>query len=142
MLGQERKDHGRILAPLSLVDGGGIGQHQFIQFGKIINDQPSVHFDPNFLVLGVNLADASQVAVEDFLIVVVAHLHHFVMEAVGGTTPYERFGLRIQGLLELPVQPVSADGAAIHGRQHLNIGDRIQLEARRDAIPAKLDYNL
>ena len=39
---EHRNDHYRVFCPLGFVNGGGIGKDDFIQFGDVITDRPSV----------------------------------------------------------------------------------------------------
>ena len=73
---QDGDDHYRELGALGLVDGGGVGQSDLVQFGVVILDFAAVEVDGKRAVFGIYGADVADVAVEDFLVVVVANLHH------------------------------------------------------------------
>ena len=78
MIHQDRHDHDRVLRALGFVDGRGIGQDKFVQFGDILGNRPAIEDDGQLPVLRIDGVDHADIAVKDFLFVVVPDLHDFV----------------------------------------------------------------
>ena len=74
-------------------------------------------------------------------VVVVAQLHHLVAAAKRALAARELGAprRRIEPLLQRAVERRGAELAAMHRRQHLDVGDRIEAEPRRDALGDQLD---
>ena len=85
----------------------------------------------------VEAADEADIAVENVLIVIVLDLHHLVAQAedlpVKRLLGFHRAG-GIEGRLQLLIQGVHSGRAAVHGRQHLHLAERVEAEALGDAL--------
>src|SRR5271166_4104708 len=119
VLRENRDDHGGIFGPLALVDGRGIGRNQ-----------------------NVELADIADVAVVDLLVIVVLDLHDLVPRGKGPAEALD-FPLagRIENGLELDVERASADPAAVHRAENLDVPDGIEPEPFGDAGLDQLQYS-
>ena len=76
VLGQCRHDHGPELATLRLVHAHGVGVEELVELGELVDHDPVVDANSHLVVHRVQRSDASHVAVEHVLIIVVANLHH------------------------------------------------------------------
>ncbi len=124
--------HGRrALAALALVHRDGVGQAQLVQVREVEGDHPVVEPDVDLLLLQVDALDAADVAVEDVLVVVVPELHHLVARPEEAGAPHHLRPPRVQGGLEDRVELSGADHAAVHGRDHLDVGPRVEPVAAR-----------
>jgi hypothetical protein len=65
VLGVDRDDGHGVLASLTLVDGHGVGEHQFVQLVKVVEDLSFIDLDSQFLLDVVDPNNATDVAVED-----------------------------------------------------------------------------
>ena len=54
-MGDNRKDHDRVLAPLGFVDGYGIGQDDLIEIRLVIRDPSPIEFDGHLSFLRIDL---------------------------------------------------------------------------------------
>ncbi len=82
MFHEQRNDTNRVFAALGFVDADGIGKGEFVQFAKLIGDAaPIIEPDGDGLASRTDGGDDATIAVEDFFILVVAHLKHFVASA-------------------------------------------------------------
>jgi hypothetical protein len=117
------------------LDRGRIGQHQLVQLADAIDHLPALEIDRQFALLQVEARDDTQVAVVDFLVVVVLDLHDLVAEAEGPTEPFDTdLARRVQRFLQLDIERASAKTAAVHWAQHLDVADWIKTEPLRDAF--------
>ena len=125
-------DHGGKFRSLAFVDADGVGGFDFVQFAEFVDHAASVEFDPRLPLLRVDGRNAPDIAVEDFLFVVVARLQDFVAhakfrpEALDLRTIGPR---RIERGLQGDVQFAYAEASAVHRREHLHVAHRIQSHA-------------
>lgn len=106
LLGGEGNDNVGKLGALGFVDGYGVGEGEFVQLAKVVEDVAAVQADGDGLFDGVDVCDLADVAVEDFFVVVVFGLDDFVAEAElpAATVHNGLIGLRgIEGVLEFVV---------------------------------------
>ena len=130
MLGAERNHHRGIFRSLAFMDRGRVGQRELIEFAKRIQHRATLNVDVHPPFFQVNVANASDVAVEHLFIIVVDLLEHFIARRIGPTKPLELRGrVGIELLLQRTVERARADEAAVPRREHLNIGNRIEPEA-------------
>jgi hypothetical protein len=73
--------------PLSLVDGNGIRQYNFVQIGKIIVHLPTIKQNGLFLSFPIDLHDPSDIAVEDLFVIVIPDLHNLVTNPKAPSLP-------------------------------------------------------
>lgn len=128
-----RDHHGWKLRALGLVDGDRVGRRNLIQLAVVVSHQPAVVADGNFLLDRIDLPDDADVAVENFLFVIVLGLDHLVARLESPSEPLGgRLALpgRVQGPLERRVQLAHSDRSAIHRAQHLDIPDGV------DSLPS------
>ena len=78
VLHRQRDDHRGELRALGLVDGDGVGQRDFVQFPKIVNDLALVELHPHLPLEGVDAQHVAQIPIKHLLVVVVLSLHDFV----------------------------------------------------------------
>ena len=86
--------------------------------------------------------DHADVAVEHALVVVVLELHDLVAAAVHAIAADELEATRharVQLVLQRLVECGRAELAAVHRREHLDAGDRVKAEPRRDPLGDQLD---
>ncbi len=147
MLGEDRDDDDRVLAPLGLVDGDRVSGEEFVKVGEVVLHEAFVHSHGELCGVAINRHDPPEVPVEDVLVVVVADLHHLVADAVEPPETLD-FGdhavavklelclgaLRVQGGLEFAVQVFDAADAAVHGGHHLDVLDGVELEGAWDLL--------
>lgn len=86
--------------------------------------------------------DFADIAVEDFFFVVIASLDDFIAGSkfdagAGDGRGVGEFG--IEGVLEDRVELPGAQGVAIHGAEHLDIGGVRGAEFARDAMDEEFD---
>src|SRR5215510_15777676 len=97
MLRDEGKNHRRIFRALALMNGGGIGQGELIEFPKGILDSPAVKVDVDGAFFQIDLRDAPDVALEHFFLVVVDMLEDFITRRI---RPAKALNLRGSGGIE------------------------------------------
>src|SRR5450631_2655947 len=124
-----RDHHRRKLGTLRLVDRNRVGQRDLIQLAVIVGHQPVIVSDEDLLLNRIDLFNCADVAVEDFLLIVVLSLNDFVANLEPESESF-RGGLglpgRVQGSLKYSIQFAHSDRAAVHWAQNLNVTDRIQ----------------
>ena len=116
------------------MDGRRVGRHHGVEFAEAIGHGPTVEADGQLTGVRVDVVDVTDVTIVHLLLVVVLDLHHLV---AGSEDPAEAFYLaiagRIQCSLQFDVQRTSADPAAVHGAENLDVPDRIQAETLRNS---------
>src|SRR5262245_35096516 len=133
MLGDEGNHYRWIFRALALMDRGGIGQRELIEFTIGILDLASLKLHVHHALLWVNLPNAADVAIKDLFVIVIDMLEHFIARGIGPAKALElRSGLGIELLLEGAIEGACADEPAIHGGEYLNIGNRIEAKALRN----------
>ena len=95
-------DHG-ILAPLAFVHRGRVGQIDLVEFGRFVLHQLIEKVDLDASLLAVDARDASQIAVENAFVVIVAQLHDLVAHAQRGSAALQRLAGWIDESLQLAV---------------------------------------
>ena len=137
MLGGHRHHHARILRALALMDRNGERMDQFVHFQKVVHHRRAVDADGEGLLQNIHARHAANVAVVDVFIVVVYRLHHLVAHA---EQPPAQLALRlalhtrIKRFLQQQVEIAHAHRAVVHGRQHLDVVQRIQLKLKRRPV--------
>src|SRR5215510_10014678 len=130
MLGDEGNHHRWIFRALALMDRGGIGQRQLIEFTSGILDLAPLKLHLHHTLVQVNLSNAADVAIEDLFVIVIDVLEYFIARGIGPAKALElRRGLGIELLLEDAIEGTRANEPAIHGGEHLNIGNGIEAKA-------------
>src|SRR4030081_3035108 len=94
VLGHHRDDDGGVLRALAFVNRRSIGRHQRIEFTKAVSSGRAVNAGRKLARLGVYIVDVADVAVINFLVVVVLDLHDLVAGCEG---PAEAFDLALAG---------------------------------------------
>src|SRR5262245_26635659 len=92
MLGEHRDYHRGIFRSLALVNGRRVGRHQHVQLAESISDGPAIEAHNDLARVGVNIVDVADIAVVDFLFVVVLDLHHLVAGGKGPAEPLDLAG--------------------------------------------------
>ena len=134
VLGQDRNDHGGILRALALVDGGGVGGNQRVKLAEAVGHRAPVEARHEFARLGIDVDDITDVAVVDFLVVVILDLHDLVAGRKGPAETLDlAFAGGVQRRLQFDVERTRADAAAVHRTEHLDVADRVQAETLGDA---------
>ena len=94
-----------IFRPLGFVDRGCVSWNEGIEFAEAICDGAPVEAGGELAVVRIDIVDVADVAVIDFLVVVVLDLHDLVARGEG---PAEAFDLalagRIEGRLQLDIE--------------------------------------
>src|SRR5271166_701145 len=142
VLRENRDDHGGIFGPLALADSRGVGRNQNVELAESVSDCPPVEAHRDFAGLRVDVADIANVAVVDLLVIVVLDLHDLVPRGKGPAEALD-FPLagRIENGLELDVERASADPAAVHRAENLDVPDGIEPEPFGDAGLDQLQYS-
>lgn len=125
MAGHEGQEDDGVFAALALVDAHGVGEGELADLRALVVDGRLSETDGE--VVGLELADVADVAVENMLLVVVLRLHDFVTETEGHNAVRVlglRGARRVEGGLEAAVEAVDAAVLAVHGREHLDIAER------------------
>src|ERR1700719_244470 len=92
MLTKHRDDYCGIFRSLALVNCRRVGWYQHIKLPKPVGYRSAVKAHGELCNVRVNIIDVADVAVVDFLVVVVFDLHHLV---AGGESPAEPLDLSI-----------------------------------------------
>ena len=129
----QRYDDG-IFRVLGLVNGGRIGQGQFIQLCSVILDQPVIELHRERPVLPIHLLNDADIAVEYFLLIVVLDLYDLVVLPVGHAAPGQVDWRWIESILQQDIQLSRTYGPPLHGRQHLNGAGRHMVGFRKSAL--------
>ena len=120
-------DNNRVLAALAFMDRTGVCEDQLIQFRCIIGYVAALKVHGQFPLIHVHTADESDIPIVDFLVVIVPDLHHLVMNPVLRPSAAQEDPCPVQGVLQSLIQVHGSDQAALHGRQYLDITDRIRM---------------
>ncbi len=134
--GQGDDDHGKFRA-LRFMDGDGISQRQFIELAELVSDETFIVLDTQFSLGGVDFCDVADVAIENFFIIIVLGLNDFIADAKDGAKFFHGRVLRPGGIelgLEAQVQFTNAEGAAVHGAEHLGIAHGMETEFFGNAV--------
>ena len=136
MLGHDRDDDGGKFGALRLVDRGRVGERQLVDIRARIHDEPVVERHRQLaLGRGSTRAHDPEFAVRDVPVVIVARLHDLVADPEGPAGARQAGGARrIERRLQVRVETMRSEHAAMHGAQHLNVADRIETEPARDAV--------
>jgi hypothetical protein len=129
MLDGYRDDDRRKLRALQLVDGDRVCQRILVRLPVVVYHQPLVESDGEFLFDGIDLLDGPDVAVEEFLLLVVLGLDDFVadLKALSESLRGRLAGAnRFQRTLEHNVQLTNSDRFSVHRAQDLNVADRTE----------------
>src|ERR1700677_4740326 len=78
MLGEDWDDHGRVFRALTLVDGHGVGGNKRVEFAEAVGHRAPIEAGRQFASLGIDIVDVADVAIVDFLVIVVLDLHDLV----------------------------------------------------------------
>ena len=97
VLGQDGDHHRGILGALALVDGGGIGGNQHVKLAEAVDHRPPVEGRDEFARLGIDVDDIADVAVMDFLVVVILDLHDLVAGRKGPAKALDKAGEHFLG---------------------------------------------
>ena len=129
-LGADGDDDARELAALAFVNAECVGELEFIELsGFVFDEAVGIVTDVNFDGIGINGDDVADVAVEDFLVVVVVGLDDLVADAEGDAEALD-FELEFVGRIERKLQGLiernGAEEIAIHRREHLDVADGIE----------------
>src|SRR5215470_2594545 len=124
MLSHDRNDHGRVFRALALVDGRRIGRDQGVEFTEPVSHGTAIETRGEFTGVCIDSVDIADVAVIDVLVVVVLNLHDLVTCSEGPAEPLDfLFAGGIESGLKFDVERASADTAAIHRAENLNIAN-------------------
>src|ERR1700680_1254703 len=105
VLRHDRNDDRGVFRSLALMNGRGIGRPQHGEFTEAIGHDTTVEACGEFVGVGINVVDVADVAIIDFLVVVVLNLHDLVTGSKGPTEPrYLPVASRVQCRLELDVE--------------------------------------
>ena len=130
VLGKDRDDHGGIFGALALVDGSGIGGNQRVKLAEAVRHRAPVEARHQFAHLQIDVVDVANVAVVDFLVVVIFDLHDLVAGRKGPSETLDlAFAGGVQRRLQFDVERSRADATAVHRAEHLDVADRVQAEA-------------
>lgn len=71
MLSTERDDHRRVFRCLGFVDTDSVGKRHFVKFTELLFHYLDLEVDVHHTLFEVDLLDATNLAVEDLLVIVV-----------------------------------------------------------------------
>src|ERR1700710_1854935 len=109
------------------MDGCGISWHQSVQFTQTVRDGAAIEAGGKLASIGIDIVDVANVAVVDFLLVVVLDLHDLVAGCKGPTKTLDlTLASRVQRSLQFDVEGTSAHTASVHRAQHLDVADGVQ----------------
>jgi hypothetical protein len=137
MLHGEGNDDGGEFGALGFVDGDGIGEREFVEFAEGVGDIALIEADDDLLIDGIDGVNGSDIAIEDLLVVVVFELDDFVADL---EAPAEAFDVRfggasgVKGLLKVQIEFTDTERPAVHGGEHLDLLEWIELEPAWDAV--------
>ena len=114
----------------------------FIQFIKFVGHNAFVKGDAEGAFAHVHKADAPHVAVKNVLVVVVAYLHDLVVQAEATVATAHFYAVGVQGFLQTGVHAASAHSALVHGREHLDVVHRIEVEAPGNVVTHEIHNEL
>src|SRR5271156_471179 len=83
MLHGQRDHDSRVLRTLAFVDRRRVGEHQFVEFAKTVDDLAALEVDRDLALLDIDAGNEAEVAVVDFPVVVVLDLHDLVAQTEG-----------------------------------------------------------
>jgi cytochrome c len=113
VLGHDGDNDGWIFRTLALVDCGGIGRNQHVEFAKSVGDGSAVEMSDKFSRIRIDIVDVADVTVINVLVVVILDLHYLV---AGREGPAEALNLAITGgvqrSLQCDVERAGADAAS------------------------------
>jgi hypothetical protein len=105
---------------------GGAGENQLVQLSEAQGHLSGVELDHQLRCLGIEAPDDAEVPVVDLLVIVVFDLHHLVADAAGRAEALAtQFARRVQRLLQIEIERPSAEAAAVHRAQHLDVAHRV-----------------
>ena len=133
---QQGHDHDGIFRALRLMDGGGVGQRQLVEFRVLVLDAVAIERDSQRPLLRVNILHRADVAVEHVLVVVVAYLHHAIAPTVLESATRKAVANGIDSLLKGDIQVGGSHHTALHRGQHLDVVGAIAVSLGN----AVLDY--
>src|SRR5439155_14879790 len=84
VLHHDGDNDGWIFGTLALVDCGGIGRNQHVEFAKSVGDGSAVEMSDKFSRIRIDIVDVADVTVIDVLVIIVLDLHDLV---AGGEGP-------------------------------------------------------
>ena len=100
MLRKNGKHNCRVFRSLGFVYGDGIGQNDFIEFGKVIEDIALIKRNQNGLILGIDFFDTPDIPVKNQFVIIVSYLHDLVVNPETAAAPGDMFFAWIEGLLQ------------------------------------------
>jgi hypothetical protein len=140
MLSEHWDDHRWIFGALAFVNGRRVSGHQHVEFAKAVSDGSAVKAGSDLACIGVDIVDISDIAVINFLVIIVLDLHDFVTRGEGPAEPLH-FAIAggIEGGLQFNVQRPRTHPTAIHRAEDLDVADGIEAEAFGDSRPHQFD---
>lgn len=121
MGGVEYQYDGGVFGALAFVDGAGVGEAELVEFGAFKRDAAAVEVYFQALFFFVGHEDEAGVAVEDVFFVVVLELHDPVAGFPVGAEQGESAQAVVEQLLQVDVEDLGSQGAAMHGGEYLHV---------------------
>ena len=100
MLRENGKDDCRVFRPLGFMYRDGIGQDDFIEFGKVVEDIAPVKGNQNGLILRMDFFDTSDIPIKDQFVIIVLYLHDLVVNPETAAAPGDALFSWIEGILK------------------------------------------
>ena len=122
------------------MDACGVCRHEGVELAKAIGDRAPVEARCEFAFLRLNVRHKPDVAIVDLLVIVVLDLHDLVAGRKGPAKPFDlAIAGGIEGGLQFDVEGARSDAASVHRAENLDVADRIETKAARDAGFDQLD---
>jgi hypothetical protein len=117
-----------------------ICRHERVKLPKAVRDRATVKAGGEVAFLRLNVRHKPNVAVVDFLAIVILDLHDLVAWRESPTKSLDlALARRIQCCLEFNVKRACSDTASVHRAENLDIADWIETKAARDTGFDELD---
>src|SRR6516225_1809245 len=131
MLGHNGNEHRGVFRALALVDGHRVGWDEHVEFAEPVGHRTAVKAGGEIAGFGVEVLHEAYVTVVDLLVVIVLDLHHLVARREGPAESLDlAFAGRVHGCLQFEIEGASADPAAVHRAENLDVADRSRPKRR------------
>ena len=118
-----------VLASLALVNRYRVGEHQLIELVALIDHRLVVDHDHQPSIDRIDPLDGPRISIEHAAIIVVADLHHPITDPIEALANLKACARRVQDRLKPFVEVLDPEEPHAHGREHLDLGPRVEAEA-------------
>ncbi len=78
------------------MDAGSVCEGYLVKFTEIVENRTTIKRYRHLLSIWVDVVDVANVAVKDFLVVIVVGLHNFIARTIGVAEPFDRWAVLIE----------------------------------------------